>query len=65
MATHSSVFAWKIPWREEPGGIQSMGLQGVGYNCLLLHAMSCVMSCERYKDEMIQLFPWLAGNLVK
>ena len=27
MATHSSVFAWEIPWTEEPGGLQSMGLQ--------------------------------------
>ena len=27
MATHSSIFAWRIPWREEPGGIQSMGSQ--------------------------------------
>ena len=26
MATHSSVLAWKIPWTEEPGGLQSMGL---------------------------------------
>ena len=28
MATHSSVLAWKIPWTEEPGGLQSMGSQG-------------------------------------
>ena len=27
MATHSSILAWKIPWREEPGGLQSMGSQ--------------------------------------
>ena len=27
MATHSSVLVWKIPWREEPGGLQSMGLE--------------------------------------
>ena len=26
MATHSSVLAWRIPWQEEPGGLQSMGL---------------------------------------
>ena len=29
MATHSSVLAWKIPWTEEPGGLQSLGLQTV------------------------------------
>ena len=26
MATHTSILAWKIPWKEEPGGLQSMGL---------------------------------------
>ena len=30
MATHSSTLAWRIPWREEPGGLQSMGSQRVG-----------------------------------
>ena len=30
MATHSSILAWKIPWPEEPGGLQSMGSQRVG-----------------------------------
>ena len=29
-ATHSSILAWKIPWTEEPGGLQSMGSQRVG-----------------------------------
>ena len=32
MAPHSSTLAWKIPWTEEPGGLQSMGLLGVGHN---------------------------------
>ena len=32
MATHSSILAWKIPWTEKPVGLQSMGLQKVGYN---------------------------------
>ena len=30
MATHSSILAWRIPWTEDPGGLQSMGLQSVG-----------------------------------
>ena len=29
MATHSSILAWRIPWTEVPGGLQSMGSQGV------------------------------------
>ena len=32
MATHSSILAWKISWTEEPGGLQSMGLQRVGHD---------------------------------
>ena len=32
MATHSSVLAWRIPWTEEPGGPQSMGLQRLGHD---------------------------------
>ena len=32
MATHSSILAWKIPWMEEPGRLQSMGLQRVGHS---------------------------------
>ena len=32
MATHSSNLAWKIPWTEEPGGLQFMGLQRVGHD---------------------------------
>ena len=32
MATHSSILAWKIPWTEEPGGLQSMGSQRVGHD---------------------------------
>ena len=31
MTTHSSILAWKISWIEEPGGLQSMGFQRVGY----------------------------------
>ena len=32
MATYSSIFAWRIPWTEEPGRLQSMGSQGAGHN---------------------------------
>ena len=32
MAAHSSVLAWRIPWTEEPDGLQSMGLQRVGHD---------------------------------
>ena len=32
MATHSSILAWRIPWTEEPGRLESVGLQRVGHN---------------------------------
>ena len=32
MATHSSILAWRIPWTEDPGRLQSTGLQRVGHN---------------------------------
>ena len=30
--THSSILAWRIPWTEDPGGLQSLGLQSVGHD---------------------------------
>ena len=45
MAPHSSTFAWKIPWTEEPGGLQSMGLLGVSDTTEQLHfhfSLSCI-----------------------
>ena len=32
MATHSSILAWRIPWTEDPGGLQSMVLQRLGHD---------------------------------
>ena len=32
MATHSTILAWKIPWTEEPRGLQSTGLQRIGHD---------------------------------
>ena len=36
MATHSSTLAWRIPWTEEPGGLQSMRLQRVRHDLIYL-----------------------------
>ena len=38
MATHSSILAWRIPWTEEPGRLQSIGLQRVGHDLATEHA---------------------------
>ena len=39
-ATHSSILAWRIPWTEEPGGLQSMGSQRVGHSWASEHMHS-------------------------
>ena len=38
MATHSSILAWRTPWTEEPGELQSMGLQRVGHDRATNHS---------------------------
>ena len=50
MATHSSILAWKIPWMEEPGGLQSMGLLTVIHNWL--HATSLFPVVLDLKDKV-------------
>ena len=42
MATHSSILAWEVPWTEEPGRLQSMGLQRVG----------CDLSTEKQQQHV-------------
>ena len=44
MATHSSILAWRIPWIEEPGGLQSMGSQRVGHD--LATSLSLHFHCD-------------------
>ena len=38
MDTHSSIFAWRIPWTEEPGRLQSMRSHSVGHNWVRMYA---------------------------
>ena len=40
MATHSNILAWKVPWTEEPGRLQSMGSQRVGQDRATEHAQA-------------------------
>ena len=52
MATHSGILAWRIPWTEEPGGLQSMGSQRVGHDSATnthshIHRMDCAVPLER------------------
>ena len=43
MATHSGILAWKIPWTEGPGGLQSMGSQSAGHDCATYHSTRYVV----------------------
>ena len=54
MATHSSILAWRIPWTEEPGRLQSMGLQRVRHNWATKHNI-CFQTRKRV--EIPQWFP--------
>ena len=55
MVTHSSTLAWKIPWTEEPGSLQSMGSQRVGHNwasSLSFFLFYLVTSSKRYGTQV-------------
>ena len=41
VATQSSILAWEIPWTEEPGGLQSVGLQRAGHSWETEHTHRC------------------------
>ena len=67
VATHSSILAWRTPWAEEPGGLQNMGLQRVGHDCMTntcrysevffgLKYKTCFPAREGFEDS-IQIFP--------
>ena len=52
MAPHSSTLAWKIPWTEEPGGLQSMGLQRVGHDWSDLAAVAVLWKKRRLCSKL-------------
>ena len=52
MATHSSALAWKIPWTEEPGGLQSMVSQGVGHDWVTSLSLFWYENTERRPTDL-------------
>jgi len=54
MATHSTIVAWKIPRREEPGGLQSMGSQAVGHDWAHMRVYK-ILPQDETKLQMIYL----------
>ena len=63
MATHSSILAGKIPWTEEPGGLQYVGLQRVGHD-LTTKQNICVLklSFQAHAFELINLYQSMCNN---
>ena len=59
MAIHSSILAWKIPWTEEPGRLQSMGLQRVGHDSAT--SLSFKLSAQFPKGKNLDC-PWGPGT---
>ena len=52
MATHSSILAWRIPWTEEPGGLQSTGLQRVRHDWATSLSLSYYMQVRKQELEL-------------
>ena len=69
MATHSSILAWKIPWTEEPGELQSMGLQRVGHDSttdnfhLILMPIRHFINNRQYRQMHLEQLLRLQVNL--
>ena len=52
MATHYSILAWKIPWMEDPGGLQFLGLQKVGRNQAHTHVKKEKTGVKIWKSKV-------------
>ena len=58
MATHSSVLAWEIPWVEEPGGLQSMGMPRVSHDCVCARACTHI---HTHTHLFLGIYPFILG----
>ena len=64
MASHSSILAWRIPWTEEPGGLQSMGSQGqVGLSDLTHNSRSCLRCADKCRRHGSSKMPEKGAGL--
>ena len=64
MAPHSSTLAWKIPWMEEPGGLQSMGLLRIGHGWATSFSLFTFMHWSRKWQPIPELIHSLGLKLV-
>ena len=64
MASHSSILAWRIPWTEEPGGLQSMESQGqVGLSDLIHNSRSCLRCADKCRRHGSSKMPEKGAGL--
>ena len=55
MATHSSILAWRIPWTEETGGLQSLGSQRVRHNCVVNTGQQGDQTSQSYRKSILNI----------
>ena len=67
METHFRILAWKIPWTEEAGGLQSMGLQRVGHDwaASLSFSLNCGAICKHIVSLSPSLYKWKTALSIK
>ena len=63
MASHSSILAWRIPWMEEPGGLQSTGSQRVGHDWVTFFSFFVVTEQQQHSIADLSFFNTVPGNL--
>ena len=63
MAPHSSGLAWKIPWTEEPGGLQSLELQRAGQDSATKPPQKTVVFCNKHKMRSPDIYSSLEASL--
>ena len=58
MASHSSTLAWKVPWAEEPGRLQSMGSRRVGHDCVTSLSLFHFRALEKEMATHSSVLAW-------
>ena len=61
MATHSSILAWRIPWTENPGGLQSVGLQRVRHDLTTKRQQSIIIKLSGSGPNPSVFLPFMQG----
>ena len=58
---YHSILAWRIPWTEEPGGLQSMGSQRIGHHWACTHITTLFISYTPIQDKRFKINKWYPG----